>query len=401
MRARADARGSIELRGPTWWLRRRVEVIDRETGETRLVRRRERLGPVTELRTHKQARAAADEWIQATRLDELVPGRTMLAIAYLEQFKRTHVKLMRPTSQAVYRGIINKHLIPDVAGLRLRELDTTWLKRMLAAKVRAGLAHATVQNIRGVALHVLRRALTDGYGAIRIDPRQVRLPRQVSVVRDRRYIDADEFDRILAASNFPWRALWALMGYAGLRVGEALGLEWEQVDFEQRFLTVRQQAVRGNLSAPKTVTSQADVPILPQLGEVLALYQAHCMAAEPNLKPPTGLLFRTRNRTPYWADDIRRRVLQPFLRSLGLAHAGHHAFRHGVPRMLAQRGISGAVIQQVMRHGTLAQTEEYLHVHARDIWQQLIAKGIDRALQSSAAGPHTAPSPARAAEVST
>jgi site-specific recombinase XerD len=76
------------------------------------------------------------------------------------------------------------------------------------------------------------------------------------------------------------------------------------------------------------------------------------------------------------ADVVRRRVLQPLLRSLGLAHAGHHAFRHGVPRMLAERGVSGAVIQQVMRHGTLAQTEQYLHVEARDLWANLEKAGL-------------------------
>ncbi len=390
MRARADSRGTVERMGPTWWLRRRVEVTDPATGEVKIVRRRERLGPVTELRTHRQARAAADAWLEALRPDVLVPGRRLLAIAYLEQFKRSHVRLMRPTSQAVYRGIIDKHLAPSVAGLRLRELDTAWLKQLLTAKAAQGLAHATVQNIRGAALHVLRCALRDGYGAVRIDPREVRLPRQVRARHDRRFIEAAEFEQILAASPWPWRALWALMGYAGLRVGEALGLEWEQIDLEHRFISVRQQAVRGQLAAPKTATSRADVPILPELEAILRQY----VTSRSSTGEVSGLLFRTRNGTPFYADDVRRRVLQPFLRSLGLAHAGHHAFRHGVPRMLSARGISGAVIQQVMRHGTLAQTEEYLHVHARDLWVQLEAKGLGTVPQGLATWPAAAQKPA-------
>ena len=389
MRARADARGHVELKGPTWWLRRTVEIVDPATGEVRVQRRRERIGPRTELRTRAAARAAADAWIEAQRPDVVMPGRQLLAIAWLEQFKRTHLRLMRPTSQAVYRGLLDKHLAPAAAGLRLRDLDSAWLKVLLAAKVRAGLAHATVQNIRGAALHLLRCALRAGYGAVRIDPREVRLPRQVNARHDRRYITAAELDRILEASPWPWRAVWALMGYGGLRIGEALGLEWEHIDFERRFISIRQSAVRGRLGAPKTETSRADVPILPELDRQLRDYQVTLIGRElmvqrvarvlgdpATVERPTGLLFRTRKGTAYFADDVRRRVLQPLLRSLGLAHAGHHAFRHGVPRMLAERGISGAVIQQVMRHGTLAQTEQYLHVEASDLWAHLDKAGL-------------------------
>ncbi len=369
MRARDDARGTVELRGPTWWLRR----PGRDANGKRL--RRVRLGPKTELRTEKQARAAADEWLERSRVDVVKPGRQILAVAYLVHFRKTHMPLMRWTSQAQYRSILATHIEPRAAGRRLRDLDTPWLHALIA-EVAAKYERKTVMNIRGVALHVLRQAIRDGYGACRIDPREVRVPRQSAVRRQRRFITGDELDRILDASPWPWRLVWALMGYGGLRVGEALGVAWEHIDLDHDVISVQQNAVRGRLGAPKTETSQADVPILPALRDELAGYQAWRIDHGENLQMPTGLLFTTRNGTPFSADDVRRRVLHPLLQRLGIPKAGHHAFRHGVPRMLAALGISGPVIQQVMRHGTLAQTEEYLHVRASDMWTQLEAAGV-------------------------
>lgn len=397
MRARADARGTVSLRGRTWWLRRWVTIADPETGEARREYRRERLGPKTELRTKAAARAAADDWIERTRPEPLAPGPNILAVAYLSRFDRFRIPLMRPTSQAVYRSVIRKHIAPAVAGVRLVDIDTAWLNRFVGA--RAGAMHRkTLINIRHVMLHILHSAVKDQYGACRIDTRDVKIPRSAKPAKPQRYFTAAELVRIIEASEFPWRALWAVMGYAALRAGEALALSWSDIDPERRFITVTNNAVRGQVGLPKTASSSADVPILPQLGAVLGAYQDWIMDERPEWGG-TGLLFRTRNRTPLYADDVRRYRLRPLLERLGIAPAGLHAFRHSVPRLLAERGVSVQTIRQVMRHRSTEQTEVYLHTSMDDVWANLEKAGLT-APQNPAALLPTRPTGARAPAVS-
>ena len=363
-----NARGSLELRGPTWWLRRTVLVTDPETGQVHPRRLCGRLGPRTELRTRAAARAAADEYLALLEPEQVSPGRVLLAVQYLEQFLAVHVPLMRPTSQKKYRSVIRTCLEPACGGLRLLDLDTAFLRQLIAVHS-AKRARMTVASIRGILLQVLRQARRDGFAARIIDPRDVRLPK-TAAERERRNIRPDELDRILAAAAFPWRALWAVMGYGGLRIGEALGLPWRHVDFERRILTIRQAAVAGTIAPLKTRTSRADVPILPPLESVLREYQE---VWQPNA---AGLLFATRRGKPYASDDVRRRQLQPLLRSLGLPRAGCHAFRHGLPGRLAAAGVSPNVIRQVMRHANLAMTEAYLHTTAVDVLRSLDAANL-------------------------
>jgi integrase len=365
MRGQRSARGSIELQGPTWWLRRTVLITDPATGEVQARRSCERLGSRTELRTRAAARSAADEYLALLVPERVSPGRVLLAVQYLEQFLAVHVPLMRPTSQRKYRSVIRTCLVPACAGQRLLDLDTAFLRQLIASHS-AKRARMTVASIRGILLQVLRQARRDGYAARIIDPRDVRLPK-TAAERERRNIRPDELDRILDASVYPWRALWAVMGYGGLRIGEALGLPWRHVDFERRILTIRQAAVAGTIAPLKTRTSRADVPILAPLEPILRQYRDLWQSN------PAGLLFATRRGKPFASDDVRRRQLQPLLAALGLPRAGCHAFRHGLPGRLAAAGVSPNVIRQVMRHANLAMTEAYLHTTAVDVLRSLDA----------------------------
>lgn len=348
-------RGHIELASGTWWLRLVAQVADPETGEISRRRRRVCIGPSAELRSRVAARTAADEWLARVALDVLVPGPQVQAVAYLEHFLKTHAALYRETSRRKYAGIVRHYLIPAFGRLRLDQVDVPAIQKLIA-DLAPRLARATVASIRGVALQILRQAIRDGYGARRIDSRDLKLPKGSAAEREQRAIGDDELVRILDASTWPWRALWAVMGLGGLRISEALGLSWAHVDLERRVLRIRQSAVDGQLQPPKTRTSRADVPIIAPLYEILTEYRK---AWRPN---DACLLFTTRRGTPYRADDVRRRVLRPLLARMGLRPAGCHALRHGLPARLSAAGMSPDAVQRFMRHSNLAMTQRYLHL---------------------------------------
>lgn len=352
--------GNIDRVGPTFYLRLRMPIVDKATGEVRRKLRRVTLGAAASLRSERAARAAADRWLASQSPETLVPGLQVTAREYFEHFLASHVALMRPSSQRRYRSTVNFHLAREFEGELLETID---LRRVqaYAVKLAPQRARETIRSVIAILLQILGQASLDGFCVHRIDRKAIKFPKASAIGREKRHIADDELQRLVSESTYPWCVLWAVMGYAGLRCGEALGLTWEHIDLDNLVIQVRQSAVLGALQLPKTVTSRADVPILPELESVLRAYR------ERWSDNPLGLLFVSRSGRPYRADNVRQRQLRPMLKTLGLRHAGLHAFRHGLPARLNALGVSPGVVQKCMRHATLEQTETYLHVGNDDV----------------------------------
>lgn len=356
-------RGRVELRGRTWWNRYRAERIDPQTGLLTRGQARMRLG---RFRSAVEAASALDRYLALQGSEALQPGVAVTAREFFAQFDRLRVALMRPGSRRGYRAAIRKHLEPALGRLPLSAIDATAVQELVGKLHAQGLAPATIGTIAGRLREILADARSRGYAAHLIARRAVKLPSRVRAEREARHISPEELERILTASSGEQRVLWAILGFSGLRIGEALGLAWEHVDLESDLIRVRQQASGGEIAPTKTRTSRADLPLLPPLKAILRAHRA-------DAPHRAGLIFRSRSGRPLRADDVRRRWLRPLLERLGIPPAGCHAFRHGLPGRLDALGLSPAAIQKFMRHSSLAMTERYLHRSTCDLQEQLAA----------------------------
>src|SRR5262249_24549091 len=94
-----------------------------------------------------------------------------------------------------------------------------------------------------------------------------------------RYLTVAEVRRLLAAMSESFRPVAATCAYAGLRISEALGLTWREVDFKASTLTVsRQLGGDGELVPLKTTTSAATLPLLPELATELRAHRRRQVA---------------------------------------------------------------------------------------------------------------------------
>lgn len=347
--------GHLEQIGRGWFLRYRERATD-AAGRTRAVQRRVRLGDASQFRSRASARAAADVWLRSRSAQSLQPGPTVLAGEYFEHFVATHVPLMRRTSQRRYRSAVYRHLEPRFGASALDKIDGPAIQRWIS-DIAPTLARESIRGLRAILLQMLRQAAADGFSCHRIEARSVRLPKETRAGRERREINDADLVKLLAVTESPWWLLWGLMGYAGLRVGEALGLEWRHIDLDAEIIQVRQAAVLRRIQPTKTEASKRDLPILPELKLLLE----RRLLELPQAPGPTDLLFATRRGTPRSADHVRERILRPALAAAGVRACGLHAFRHGLPGRLLRLGASPDVVQRMMRHVSLKQTETYLH----------------------------------------
>ena len=72
-----------------------------------------------------------------------------------------------------------------------------------------------------------------------------------------------------AAEGTDHCALWVLMATTGIRIGEALGLRWNDINLDARTLRVNRTLYRGGFSQPKTSSGRRTIKLSKLTTEVL------------------------------------------------------------------------------------------------------------------------------------
>jgi integrase len=95
-------------------------------------------------------------------------------------------------------------------------------------------------------------------------------------------LTVDELVRLLSVIHEPFRTAVFLDGSSGLRVGELLGLKWEDVDFKGNVIHIRRSIVKQKIGPPKTEASQKPIPLNAALAKALRLWKMKTIYNRPH-----------------------------------------------------------------------------------------------------------------------
>jgi integrase len=176
-------------------------------------------------------------------------------------------------------------------------------------------------------------------------------------------LTAEGFRALFAVLPERERLLGMICATAGMRIGEVLGLKWEDINFPERTANVLRSFVDGSVGRCKTEVSQQPVPLDDIVLEGIQAWGSISLCtAEKNW---IFASYQTFGKAPMWPDSLRRKVLQPAAPRVGIAtHLGWHTFRHTYSSLLADNGNDVKVVQELMRHAKLSTTME-VYTHAR------------------------------------
>ena len=155
---------------------------------------------------------------------------------------------------------------------------------------------------------------------------------------------ADEIWRLIDATLPTYTTIVTVLGWSGLRVSEAIGLRWRDVDFVEGLLRVEGQLPplkRGE--APRTVPTKSrrgvrEMPFLPVVTEALTSQLAKEMAAGRG--GPDDFVFVTANGRPYTRQNISERGIEEAGVRAGLGKGVRaHVLRHSFCTFVAESGI--------------------------------------------------------------
>ncbi len=250
---------------------------------------------------------------------------------------------------------------------------------------RPGLMPKTVRHIHRTLTTALN--LAEKFGDVvrnvarLVDPPHVPKPRItfLTVPQARQFLQAAEGNRLYA--------LYAVILALGLRLGEATGLCWPDVDLDAGRLTVRHalQRVAGawTLVDPKSELSRRTVR-LPALA-IQALHRRRALQDEERAAmgeawkgSPWDLVFTTTVGTPLDERSVLRRF-QAILAGAGLAKMRVHDLRHSAAALLLAQGLSAKAVAELLGHSAVGFTLQ-VYGHLMEEAKQETADAMDRAL---------------------
>ena len=194
--------------------------------------------------------------------------------------------------------------------------------------------------------------------------------------------------RIMMELEDPYRTLVFLVAVTGLRISEALGLKWGDLDYERQMIHLRRVWVGTDLVEHlKTEGSAAPVP----LGDLLADALRSWYQKTPYGKPNDWIFpsIKLKGKTPLSASIMAADKIRPAAIKVGIRLApgqrfGFHNFRHSLATFLVSRGKDVKTIQGLLRHAKVTTTLD-LYSQSIDAAKLEAQEDIALAIRSSAA----------------
>ena len=245
-----------------------------------------------------------------------------------------------------YRSRWRLHLDSRIGRRKLNETSKASVLKIRDELRAQGMAESSIGSILVVLRSVFAYAREADYTTA--DPfrgiRRGEIPSPSESSKEKRVLRIEEVRRLIANTLPTYTAIVTLLGWSGLRVSEACGLRWRDVDFVDGLFRVEEQLPplkRDEL--PYTVKTKSkrgvrDMPFLPMVADALAAHLELELAAGRG--QDDDFVFCTKNARPYTRQNISERGIEEAGVRAGLGTGVRsQMLRHSFCTFVAESGI--------------------------------------------------------------
>jgi integrase len=284
-----------------------------------------------------------------------------------------HVSLeqIRDSTHAEYARALRLYAFPRFGEKPVTAITRADVRDLLVGMMADGKSRSLARNLLAPVRQTFNQLIDDGivtsnpasrmgqYLKTRVDPRT-----------EIAFLTPDEEDTLLAAALRHAPRAYPLLLCAlrtGLRFGELLGLQWDDVDERGRFIEVRRTLRDGQedrrVALPKNGRIRR-VDLSGQLAEELRRLRVE--RSRETLANGWGALpwvFVSSEGRPLFKANFAQRVFHPLLKKAALRRIRFHDLRHTFASRLLQNGESPAYVKEQMGHASIKITvDTYGHL---------------------------------------
>jgi len=293
---------------------------------------------------------------------------------WLEVYAKPKVRI---STYASYETYVNRHIIPVLGKIKLKDLRKDTLQRFLNEKhtegridKKGGLSAKTIKNLRNMIHSALQQAC-DNDLIHKNASEKLSLPEHIK--KEIEVFGIEEQRRLQDASkNFRLGIGIILSLYTGIRVGELLGLWWSDIDLQGEILHVRRILQRVTvhddsnhktkiiIGEPKTAKGRRIVPLPPFLIPLLIKFKKQqqeesLLFGQDYITAPFNGDFVIRNE---YGKYIEPRTYQDFFKRVqkeaGIPILTTHACRHTfATRALENNNFDIKTLSTILGHASV------------------------------------------------
>ena len=289
--------------------------------------------------------------------------------SFLERWLETYAATRTsPRTQMAYRSVIRSYISPTLGAVPLASLRQQHVQDTYATLLSRGLSAQTVLHTHRVLHKALSSAVKEGIVARNVCD-AVEAPRPPK--REMSTLDGKGVLRFLEVSNdSPYRDVFLVALYTGLRRSEVLALKWDNVDLENSrlFVVAGLHFITGQglvLLPTKTARSRRPVTFTPEVADVLRAIRGAQLVSQVELGSAwqgTRFVFTKPNGTPMDPAKVTN-AFTAVIKEAGLSGVRLHDLRHTHASLMLLAGVHPKVVSERLGHANISITlDTYSHV---------------------------------------
>jgi integrase len=393
--------GSIERRGKNTF--RLVVSGGRDSSGNRIKHTKNiTVYSTTEKAQEKEAKKALAEFVIEIERGEYYGSAKMLLTEFIEIWLRDHAeKNLAPKTYARYKEILEGRITAALGHYKLEQIRPPHLIRFYSDlqedgvrkdKKKGGLSNKTIQQHHRILSSMFATAVS--WEAMRSNPASKVRPPKVEKPNVGAY-DEEQTAALLTAleqepaAQFKYKVAVMLALTTGARRGELLGLDWSDVDYNSKTITISKssQYVEGKgiiTKSPKNESSKRTIPITPSM---VSLLKKHKRAQKKERRKVIDLwkqsdrLFTSWDGSPMHPSTVSK-WFKAFLERHNLQPLPFHGLRHTAATLLIGKGVLDITVSALLGHSNTSTTKNIYAKSlksaeraAADMMEMIIATG--------------------------
>jgi len=231
--------------------------------------------------SREEAEEALGRLVKQCRAGQVANVETTMLAEFVEHWRTAILPAqdrVRPRTANGYLDHLRRYILPQLGTKRVRAITPRDIERLVRGlQTERGLSGVTIRNVMTALRSVLREARR--LGLADSNP-LANVPLPSTKPRELPTWSASEGRKFLAAARTSrWGAAWRVLVVLGLRPSKLRGLAWDDLDFNEKTLTVRRATTWDreghcwSTTAPKTDRSGRTLPLDTKTVETLAAHR--------------------------------------------------------------------------------------------------------------------------------